>query len=96
MKNIFNKKKQDQTVIREMPRKAMKGYVAVKGYYPDINIMVTEAGYCKMFRLPDPAATDRTEYEKTVAGCLRYGKDVSVALIVQSSVSLNGAMWFQL
>ena len=78
MKQLFNKKKQDQAMIKEVPRKAMKGYVAVKGYYPDINIMVTDAGFCKMFKLPDPVATDRNSYEKAVAGCLRYGKDVSV------------------
>ena len=47
MKNIFNKKKQNQVMTKEMPRKAMKGYVAVKGYYPDINVMVTDAGFCK-------------------------------------------------
>lgn len=78
MKNIFNKKKQNQVMTKEMPRKAMKGYVAVKGYYPDINVMVTDAGFCKMFELPDPIATDRDSYEKAVTGCLRYGKDISV------------------
>lgn len=76
MKKLFKKK--ESSGVKEMPRKAMKGYVAVKGYYLDINIMVTNAGYCKMFKLPDPIATDRAEYEKAVAGCLRYGKDVSV------------------
>jgi len=61
-----------------MPKKAMKGYVAVKGYYPDINMMVTETGFCKIFKLPDPIATDRAGYEAAVAGYLRYGKDISV------------------
>ena len=78
MKNIFNKKKQDQVITKEMPKKAMKGYVAVKGYYPDINMMVTETGFCKIFKLPDPIATDRAGYEAAVAGYLRYGKDISV------------------
>lgn len=78
MKNIFNKKKSDQAMIKEVPRKAMKGYVAVKGYYPDINMMVTDAGFCKMFRFPDPTATNRDSYEKAVAGYLRYGKGISV------------------
>lgn len=79
MKNIFNnKKKQNQVMTKEMPKKAMKGYVAVKGYYPDINMMVTETGFCKIFKLPDPVATDRAGYEATVAGYLRYGKDISV------------------
>lgn len=78
MKNIFYKKKQDQVITKEMPKKAMKGYVAVKGYYPDINMMVTETGFCKIFKLPDPIATDRAGYEAAVAGYLRYGKDISV------------------
>lgn len=79
MKKLFsNKKKQDSATVKEVPRKSMKGYVAVKGYYPDVDIMVTDAGFCKMYRLPDLVATDRAGYEAAVAGCLRYGKDMSV------------------
>lgn len=78
MKKLFSNKKKQDTGVKEVPRKAMKGYVAVKGYYPDVDIMVTDAGFCKIFKLPDPVATDRAGYEAAVAGCLRYGKDVSV------------------
>ena len=61
-------------------RTQVKGIVSIRGYYPDVNVIYTDAGFSKMYQLPDFDSRNRTEYEAKVKSILHYGKDLSTQI----------------
>lgn len=56
----------------------LKGFVSFEAYYPEVSVFKINDGFCKAYKLEDPACADRESYVKTIMSYIKVPNGGSV------------------